>query len=200
MTSGWRVTSTQPATPVLEEKRRPMSSSEPSPALGHDDGTDRRDVRSREAVPTRADRAAAEPRDLDADAAGEELDRRRGVVEEGERVRLLMAPDGDHGGEAPGIALDRHVVSGGYENGAAEVGAVRQLVQELRELALRRREAHVDDVEALPDRPAQAPYHKRAAALEAGAEHADAEEAGLGRDGSNDSGAGGPVAAEISFG
>src|SRR5438094_174386 len=67
-------------------------------------------------------------------------------------------------------------MSGGYENRAAEVGAVRELVQEFRELALRRRETHVDHVEALLDRPAQAAEEHRAAALETGAEHADAVE------------------------
>src|SRR5439155_1788301 len=90
-------------------------------------------------------------------------------------------------------------MSGGYENRAAEVGAVRELVQEFRELALRRRETHVDHVEALLDRPAQAAEEHRAAALETGAEHADAVEAHFRCEGADDPGAGRAVAAEVSF-
>ena len=48
-----------------------------------------------------------EPGHVDVDAAREELDRRRGVRVEGERVRALVAAHGDHGREAPGVTLDR---------------------------------------------------------------------------------------------
>ena len=78
------------------------------------------------------------------------------VVEEDEGITLLVAGDGDHGRELPRVALDRHVVRGGDEHRALEVSRVRELVQDGRKLALRRREAHVDDVEALLDRPLQA--------------------------------------------
>ena len=90
---------------------------------------DRRDVRRREAVPGDRERAAAEPRHLDVHAAAEELDRRARVVEEVERVGLLVAPDGDDGGEAPRVALDRHVVRRGDEDRALEVRAVGELVE-----------------------------------------------------------------------
>src|SRR4029079_17820158 len=156
-------------------------------------------VLRREAVPGGEDRAAAEPRDLDPDAAGEELDRRRRVVEEGHRVGLLVAPHGDDRREAPRVALDRHVVRRRDEDGVVEVRAVGELVQQLRELALRRREAHVDHVEALLDGPAQAGQQHRAAALEAGPEHARAEEAALRRELPDDPGAGGAVAAEVAL-
>src|SRR5207248_5418361 len=58
---------------------------------------------------------------------------------------------------------------------------------------------HVDDVEPLLDRPAQAAEEYRAAALEAGAEHADAVEARSRREGADDPRARRAVAAEISF-
>ena len=130
-------------------------------------------VRRREAVPGRADRLAAHPRQLDVDAAREELDRRVRVVDRRrQRVRLRVAADGDDGREPPRIALDRHVVRRRDEDRAVEVRLVRELVQHLGELALRRREAHVHDVEALLDRPAQAAEQHRAGARVAGAEHA----------------------------
>src|SRR5205085_3476650 len=237
MISGWRVTSTQPATPVLEGKRVPSRLSDPSPAtasktsssassscrkieaalaekiaratstidwsrarcslsadmtpaetaacrfwsfigasdvrrgqientlqlerrelrvLCEDQGADRAHVRGREAVTRRTDPGAADPGDLDIDATAEKLDRRRRVVEERQRVGFLVAADRDHRREPPGIALDRHVVSRGDQDGAPEVSAVGELVQEPRKVLLRRREAHVDHVEALADRPAQA--------------------------------------------
>ena len=88
----------------------------------------------------------------------------------------------------------------GDEDRVVEVGLVGQLVQQLGELALRRREAHVDDVEPLLDRPAQALEQDRAAALEAGAEHARAVEVALGREAADDAGAGRAVAAEVALG
>ena len=86
--------------------------------------------------------------------------------------------DRDHRREAPRIALDRHVVRRGDEHRAAEVGGVGELVQELGELALRRREAEVDDVEALLDRVAEAAEDQVGAAGVALAEHADAVRSG----------------------
>src|SRR5262249_43468361 len=126
------------------------------PVLGEDQRADAAHVRRREAVPRRADRGIADPGDLDVDAAREELNRRRRLVEEGERVVLLVATDRDDGREAPRVALDRHVVRRSDKDGAAKVRAVGELVEEPRELLLRRREAHVDDVETLSDRPTQA--------------------------------------------
>ena len=117
-----------------------------------------------------------EPRHLDVHAAAEELDRRARVVEEGERVGLLVAPDGDDGREAPRVALDRHVVRRRDEHRASEVRAVGELVEDARERLLRRREAHVDHVEALLDRVAEAAEEDCAAAREARAEDADARD------------------------
>ena len=73
----------------------------------------------------------------------------------GPRVVLLVAADRDHRREPPREALDRHVVRGRDDHRAAEVGAVGELVQRLGEPLLRRREAHVDHVEALLDGMAQ---------------------------------------------
>ena len=67
-------------------------------------------------------------------------------------------------------------------------------------MALRRREAHVDHLEVLLDRPAKAAEQGHAAAGEAGAEHSDAEEAALRRQRADDPGAGGAVAAEVALG
>ena len=158
------------------------------------------DVRSREAV-ARADEApAAVPGDLDVDAPGEELNRRRRVVVVGVRVFLLVAPDGDHAREAPGIALDGHVVGGRDQHRATEVCGVRELVQEGRELLLRRREAHVDDVVALLDRPAESLEQDGAAARVAGAEHPDAHQLALGCQRANDPRASGAVPAKVALG
>ena len=127
-------------------------------------------------LPGDGERAAAEPRHLDVHAAAEELDRRARVVEEVERVGLLVASDGDDRGEAPRVALDRHVVRRRDEHGALEVRAVGELVEDARERLLRRREAHVDDVEALLDRVAQPAEEHGAAAGEARPEHAHARD------------------------
>src|SRR5438132_4414719 len=279
ITSGCRVTSTQPAMPVLEGKRFPISVPEPSPAtasntsssasssrrntddafapkiaravsttdcssvrndssapstpaataarsssltaaayvrrdevedilelkrdqlamLGHDQRADPGDVRGREAVARAAQRLAAEPRDVDLEPAREELDGRRRVVVVRQRVVLLVASDGDHRGEAPREALDRHVVRGRDEHRASKIRRVGQLVQRLRELPLRRREAHVDHVEALLDGPLEAREQDRAAAGEPGAEHADARQLAVGRERADDPGAGGAVAAQVSL-
>src|SRR4051812_34180385 len=168
--------------------------------LGHDQGADTAHVRRREAVPGREDLAASEPRDLDPDAAREELDRRGGGVKERQRGGPLVAADPDHGGETPGGALDGHVVRRGDEHRALEVRGVSELVQQSRELALRGREAHVDHVEALLHRPAQAAEEHRAAALEPGAEHAGAVQLALRRNRPNDPGARGAVATEVALG
>jgi hypothetical protein len=91
-------------------------------------------------------------------------------------------------------------VRGRDEHGAIEVGLVGELVQKLRELALRRREAHVDHVEPLVDRPAEAGQEHGAAALEAGPEDAGADEAALRRELADDSRTGCAVAAEVALG
>ena len=82
---------------------------------------------------------------------------------------------------------------------SAEVRAVGELVQESRELALRGREAHVDHVEPLLDRPAQAREHHRAAPLVARAEHPDAEERAVGRERADDPCARGAVSATVAL-
>src|SRR5262249_56036778 len=115
----------------------------------------------------------------------------------GEGGLVLVGAGRDDRREAPRIALHRHVVRRGDEHRAAEVRAVGELVEEAGELFLRRREAHVDDVEALADRPAQALEQDGAAALEPGAKHADAEEPAVRCERADDSGAGRAVAAEI---
>ena len=73
-------------------------------------------------------------------------------------------------------------------------------MQRLAELALRRRKAHVDDVVSLLDRPAEPGEQRLARALEAGAEHAHRVDLGVGRERSDDAGAGGAVAAEVALG
>src|SRR6185437_2548796 len=97
-------------------------------------------------------------------------------------------------------ARDGHVVRGRDDDAALKVGGVGEVVQRLDEAALRGREAHVDDVVALLDRPAQALDEHRAAADEALAEDADAGELALRRDLADDPGAGGAVAADIPHG
>ena len=105
--------------------------------------------------------------------------------------------DRDDRREAPRIALDRHVVRRGDEHRAAEVGGVGELVEELGELALRRREAEVDDLEALLDRVAEAAEDQVGAAGVALAEHADAVDPAGRRQRADDSGAGGAVPADV---
>src|SRR5262249_55399525 len=146
------------------------------------------------------DARASRPGDLDVDPASEELDRRIWVVEEGQRVRLLVAADGDDRGEAPRIALDWHVVRRRDEHRAPEVGAVRGLVEDPGDLALRRRKAHVHDVEALLDGPAQAGQEDVSAAREARAEHADARQLAVRCERADDPGARRSVSAEVAFG
>ena len=68
-----------------------------------------------------------------------------------ERIVELVTADGDHTRELPREALHRHVVRGRDENRPFEVGVVRELMQQRGELLFRRREAHVDHVEALLD-------------------------------------------------
>ena len=151
-------------------------------------------------LPVALDRLAAEPRDVDVQAAREELDRRRRVGVEDERVGVLVAADRDDAREPPGEALDRHVVRRGDEHRALEVGGVGELVQPVDVLLLRRRQAHVDDVEALLDRPLEPGEQHRRAAGVAGAEHADARQLALGRERADDPGARGAVAAEVARG
>ena len=232
-TSGWRVTSANPAIPVLDGKRVPMRSPSPSPetasktsssallveqedrrrlgaedrprdvddrleqlavgllvatehpgggllraeslrhacalrvrrrqvehalqlegrqlrVLREDERRDAGDVRCGEAVAGAAERAAAGPRDVDVDAAREELDRRVGVRVPHEWIALLVAADRDHRREPPGVAVHGHVVRGGDEDRPVEVGDVGELVELLGEPALRRREAQVDRRGDLP--------------------------------------------------
>src|SRR5207253_11153254 len=67
------------------------------------------------------------------------------------------------------------------------------------ELSLRRREAHVDHVEALLDGPAQSREQNRSGTGEPGAEHTDAVELAFGREPVDDARAGRAVSAEIPF-
>ena len=68
-----------------------------------------------------------------------------------------------------------------------------------RELALRRREAHVDDVEALLDGPAKPGEEHAAAAGEPRPEHANADELAVRSKRADDPRAGRPVAAEVAL-
>ena len=157
-------------------------------------------MRRREAVAGGLDLRSAGPRDLDADAAAEELHRRVGVVEERHRIVLLVTTDRDHRRELPRVALDRHVVRRGHQHAALEVRVVGDLVKDRGELLLRRRQAHVDQVEALLDGVAQAGEQHRARSGEAGAEDAHAVEVALRRNRANDAGAGRPMAARVALG
>ena len=73
--------------------------------------------------------AVLEPRELDLDAAGEELDRRVRVGVELERIGAGVAADRDDGGEAPRVAHDRHVVRRRDDHRVLEVGGVGELAQ-----------------------------------------------------------------------
>ena len=68
------------------------------------------DMRRREAVSGRGDRLAAQPGDVDVQAAREELHGRARVRVDDERVGRLVAADRDDGRKPPGEALDGHVV------------------------------------------------------------------------------------------
>ena len=168
--------------------------------LAQDQGGDPGDARRGEAVARGADRAAAEPGDLHVDAACEELDGRIGVGVVEERVVVLVAADGDDRREAPRERFDRHVVRGGDQHGALEVGGVGQLVQVVAEFTLGRGEAHVDHVVALLDRPAQAGEQHLPGALEPGAEDAHRVELRRGSDRADDPRARRPVPAKVALG
>ena len=154
-------------------------------------------VRGREAVAGAAQRPASEPGDVDVEAPREELDRRVRVGVEGEGIVELVAADRDDAREAPREALDRHVVRRGDEHVPLEVRGVGERVKLVDVLLLRRRQAHVDDVEALGDRPLEPGDHHRSAARIAGSQDADADELALRSERSDDPGACGPVAAEV---
>src|SRR5258708_32396292 len=151
----------------------------------------------REAVARATHRPATGPRDVDVDAAGEELDGRRRIRIPDQRIGFLVAPDRHHRGESPRVALDRHVVRGGDEQRPAEIRAVGELVERLGEALLRGGEAQVDDVEALLDSVAQPGEDQLPAALRSGAEDADTVQRALRRDRADDPGAGGSVPADI---
>ena len=168
--------------------------------LGEDQGTDAADVRRREAVSAAADDSTPEPGDVDVDSAGEELDRRRRVVEIRERVPAFVRADRDDRGEPPRIALNGHVVRRGDQHRAAKVGAVGDLVKGANELAFRRREAHVHDGISLLDCPAQAGEKNRAAAYEALAEYAHAREAAIRSERADDPGTCRPMPREVAPG
>jgi hypothetical protein len=87
-----------------------------------------------------------------------------------------------------------------HEHRPLEVRLVGELVENSGELLLRRREAHVDDLEALLDRPAQPGEQHSAAAREAGAENPHADKLTLRGERADDPGACGPVTAEVSLG
>src|SRR5215218_10018451 len=88
---------------------------------------------------------------------------------------------------------------GGNEHAPLEVRAVRELVQQPRELLLRRRQAHVDQVVALLDRPLEAAEQDGSAPRVAGAEHPDAVELALGCDRAHDPGTRRPVPAQVTL-
>ena len=70
------------------------------------------------------------------------------------RIVFFVAADRDHRGEPPGVALDRHVVRGATTTRTPKIRLVGELV-EVSANAARGRQAQVDDVEPLLDRPAQ---------------------------------------------
>src|SRR6185503_12513746 len=164
-----------------------------------DEGADAGHVWGREAVAGAAKAGALQPGDVDVHPAREELDWRFRVVEEVERLGPVVAPDRQHRGEPPREAFDRQVVHRGDEHRLLEVREVGELVQALGEVSLRRREAHVHDVEAVLDRVAKTGDENRAAAGVAGTENAHAVELTLGREGTNDAGARRSVAAEVAL-
>ena len=166
--------------------------------LAQDERAQAGDVRRCEAVAGCGDRLAAEPRYLDVQAAREELDRRARVCVKDEGIRVLVAADRDDACEPPREALHGHVVCGGDEHRPFEVRDVGELVQPLAVPPFRRRQAHVDDVETLLDRPLEPGEEDRRAAGVAGAEDANARELALRREQANDPRARGAVSAEIS--
>src|SRR4029077_5508062 len=87
----------------------------------------------------------------------------------------------------------------GDEDRAAEVGGVGELVQQVAELLLRRREAHVDDVEAVSNGPAKAREEYAAAAREARAENANRVQLRLRGDRVDHAGTRGAVPTEIAL-
>src|SRR5581483_9987480 len=174
------------------ERRQPA-------VLGEHERGDPGDGGRREAVSGRADRAAAEPGDVDVDATREELDRRIRIGEEDERVVALVAPDRDDRREPPRVRLDRHVVRGGDQHRPLEVGRVGELAKRVAELSLRRREAHVDDVVSLLDRPAETGEQRPPGSLEPGAEHAHRVDLAFRRERADDARARGAVPAEIAL-
>jgi hypothetical protein len=99
---------------------------EPAMLAEHECG-DPRQVRCGEAI-TRIDSLADPgPGHPDAYAAGEKINRRRGVVVKSEGVSLIVAGDRDDRREYPREADDRHVVRRGHERRPPEVGTVGQL-------------------------------------------------------------------------
>jgi hypothetical protein len=88
-------------------------------------------------------------------------------------------------------------VRGRHDHRAPEVRAVGEIVERLGEAPLRRREAHVDHVEALLDGVLETGEDEVAAAGGARAEHADAVQLARRGKRSHDAGAGRPVSADV---
>src|SRR5581483_4675732 len=167
--------------------------------LAEDQRGDTRDARRGEAVARRADRRASDPGDVDVDAAREELDGRIRVGVVDERVGLLVAAHGDDRREAPRERLDGHVVRGCDQHGATKVRAVGDLAQQVAELLLGGREAHVDHVEAFLDGPPKPGEKRLPGAREVRTEDAHGVDLGIRRERAYDAGAGGAVAAEVAL-
>src|SRR5207244_3283138 len=92
--------------------------------FAQDAGHEPRDVGSGEAVAGDGAHLALQPGDADVDPGRAELDRRSRVVVELVRVVALVAGNGDNGGVQRRVAGDGHVVRGGHQDDALEVGVV----------------------------------------------------------------------------
>src|SRR5215203_319599 len=100
-----------------------------------------------------------------------------------------MSGDGNDRGEPPWPRVDRHVVRGADQRRASKVGAVGEFVEALDEPPMGGREAQVDHVISLIDRPAQPGDQVVAGALDGVPEDADATELAVRGERANDGGA-----------
>ena len=98
------------------------------------------------------------------------------------RLGAIVTRDGDDRREPPGPAHHWHVVRGGDDDRAVEVGLVEQLVKRRGELPPGRREAQVHDAAAPFERPAKARDEISPASGEVRADHPHADQLALRRD------------------
>ena len=102
-----------------------------------------------------------------------------------------------HRGEQRRVGRPGDVVGGADEQRVGEVGLVGQLVEPLGHRLAARRQAEVDDGEALLDRPLEGRREEVPAAAVVGAQDPDGHEVRGRRDGVDDPGAGRPVADHV---